>query len=115
MSFDTRQAQSRSAHILNRQGQRIQVAYLCPSDIRRDKELNVSVAENAQDWAPKIPMSQSASSLEQFGGGLLLARFILAPCVVALATRLLLLDIALHLSPALVWGEAWKNKNGLDT
>lgn len=25
------------------------VAHLCPCDIRRDKEFNVSVAENAQD------------------------------------------------------------------
>ncbi|KAH9975788.1 hypothetical protein BGW80DRAFT_1294615 [Lactifluus volemus] len=92
----------------------LEVDELCPSNIRCDKELNVSVAENAQDLTPEIPVSQTTPSLEQLGGRLLLARFVLGPCKVAVATCLLLFDITLHLSPALVWGKAWENKNRFD-
>ena len=59
-------------------------------------------------------MRQATPPFEQFRGGLLLARFVFAPRKVAVATRLLLLGIALHVSGALVWGEAGKHKDGLD-
>ncbi|KAH9990608.1 hypothetical protein BJV77DRAFT_605598 [Russula vinacea] len=89
-------------------------AHLCPCNIRCNKEFNVSVAENAQDRAPKVPVRQATPPLEQFRGGLLLARLVLAPRMVAVATRLLLLGIALHVSGALVRCEAGKDKDGLD-
>jgi len=89
-------------------------AHLCPCNVRRDEELDVSVAENSQYRAPKVPVGQTASSLEQLRGCLLLARLVLAPCEAAVATRLLLLDVALHVSGALVWGEAGKDEDGFD-
>ena len=89
-------------------------AHLCPCNVRRDEELDVSVAENSQHRAPKVPVGQTASSFEEFRGGLLLARLVLAPCEVAVATRILLLDVALHVSGSLVRGEAGKYKDGFD-
>ncbi len=80
------------------------MAHLGPCNIRRDKEFNISVAENAQDWAPKVPVCQAAPTFEQFRGGLLLAGLVFAPGKVAVATCLLLLDITLHVSRALVCG-----------
>ena len=59
-------------------------------------------------------MGQAASSFEQFRGGLLLARLVLAPSKTAITTRLLLLDVALHVSGALVWGDAGKDEDGFD-
>src|SRR6266566_1021955 len=90
------------------------VAYLCPCDIRRDKEFNVSVAENAQDWAPKVPVCQAAQSFEQFRGGFFLARLVSAPRKVAVTTCVLLFDIALHVSRALIRGKAREHKYGFD-
>lgn len=90
------------------------VAHLCPCNIRRDKELDVSVAENAQDWAPKVPVCQAAPSFEQFRGGFLLARLVFAPRLVAVTTCVLLFDIALHVSSALVRGKAREHKDGFD-
>ena len=89
-------------------------AHLCPRNIRCDKEFNVSVAENAQDRAPKVPVRQAIPPFEQFRGGVLLARLVFAPREAAVATRLLLLDVALRVSEALVRGETRKHKDGLD-
>ena len=89
-------------------------AHLCPCNVRRDEELDVSVAENSQHRAPKVPVGQTASSFEQLRGGLLLARLVLAPRKAAVATRLLLLDVALHVSGALVRGDAGKDEDGFD-
>lgn len=90
------------------------IAHLCPCDIRRDKKFDVSVAENAQDWAPKVPVRQPAPSLEQFRGRFLLARLVFAPRVVAVATCVLLFHIALHVSGALVRRKAREHKYGFD-
>ena len=90
------------------------VAHLCPCNVRRDKEFNVSVAENAQDRAPKVPVRQAAPSFEQFRGGFLMARLVFAPRQVAVATCLVLFDIALHVSGALVRGKAREDKDGFD-
>ena len=59
-------------------------------------------------------MGQTASSFEQLRGGLLLARLVLAPRKAAVATCLLLLDVALHVSGALVRGDAGKDEDGFD-
>lgn len=59
-------------------------------------------------------MGQTASSFEQLRGGLLLARLVLAPCKAAVATRISLLDVALHVSGALIWSETGKYKDGFD-
>ena len=93
---------------------RIQIAHLCPRNIRCDKELDVSVAENAQDGAPEVPVRQAAPPLEQLGGGLLLARLVFAPREVAVAARVLLLGVALHVPGALVRRQAGEDKDGLD-
>jgi hypothetical protein len=90
------------------------VAHLCPCNIRRDKEFNVSIAENAQDWAPKVPVHQPAPSFEQFRGGFLLARLVFAPRKAAVTTCVLLFDIALHVSRALIRGKAREHKYGFD-
>ena len=90
------------------------MAHLCPCNVRCDKEFDVSIAENAQDSAPKVPVRQAAPPLEQFRGGLLLARLVLAPRKVAVATRILLLGVALHVPGALVGRQAGKDKDGLD-
>src|SRR6266851_1833765 len=103
---------SRGQRILTRN--RIQVAHLCPCNIRRDEELDISVAENTQDRAPKVPVGQTTSSVEQLRGGVLLARLIFAPREVSVATRLLLFNVALHVSRALVRSEAGKHKDGFD-
>jgi hypothetical protein len=92
---------------------RIQLAHLSPCNVRRDKEFNVSVAENAQDRAPKVPVCQAAPSFEQFRGDLLLARLVFAPRKDAVATCVLLFDIALHMSGTLVRSKARKDKYGL--
>jgi hypothetical protein len=68
----TRQA-NQDQHIPGNNEKGIQVAHLCPSNIRRDKELNVSVTENAEDGAPKIPVGETAPSFEQLGGGIFMA------------------------------------------
>jgi len=90
------------------------VAHLCPSDVRRDDKFDVSVAENAQDGAPKVAVDEAAPPLEELGGGFLLTRLVLAPREVAVATRLLLLNVALHVSGTLVWSDAGKYEDGLD-
>ena len=90
------------------------MAHLCPCNIRCDKELDVSIAENAQDGAPKVPVRQATPPLEQFRGGLLLTRLVLAPRKVAVATRVLLLGVALHVPSALVGRKAGEDKDGLD-
>jgi len=59
-------------------------------------------------------VGQTTPSFEQFRGGVLLARLVLAPRKAAVATRLLLLDVALHVSGALIWGEARKDEDGFD-
>lgn len=59
-------------------------------------------------------MGQAAPSLEQFRGGVLLARLVFAPREVAVPTRLLLLDVALHVSSALVGRETGEDEHGLD-
>lgn len=59
-------------------------------------------------------MGQAAPSFEQFRGGFLLARLVFAPRKVAVATCVLLFDVALHVSRALVRGEAREHKYGFD-
>jgi hypothetical protein len=59
-------------------------------------------------------VGKTTSSIEQFRGCLLLARLVFAPREVSVTTCLLLLDIALHVSEAFVWGDARKDENGLD-
>jgi hypothetical protein len=59
-------------------------------------------------------VSETASSFEQLRGGLLLARLVFAPREATVATRLLLLDVALHMSKAFVWSEARKDEDGFD-
>jgi hypothetical protein len=111
MSLLRVKAQSRSANPNEIQDT---VAHLCPCNIRRDKEFNISVAENAQDWTPKVPVRQAVPSFEQFRGGFLLARLVFAPREVAVTTCLLLFYIALHVSGALVRGKAREHEYGFD-
>jgi hypothetical protein len=59
-------------------------------------------------------MGQTTPPFEQLRGGVLLARFVFAPREVAVATRLLLLDVALHVSGALIWSEAGEDEYGFD-
>jgi hypothetical protein len=103
---------SQSEQISTRNG--IQDAHLCPSDVRRNKELDVSVTENTQHRAPKVPVGETAPSFEQLRGRLLLARLVFGPREIAVSTRLVLLVVALHVSEAFVRGEAGEDEDGLD-
>ena len=59
-------------------------------------------------------MCQAAPTFEQFRGGFLLARLVFAPREVAVPTSLLLFDVALYVSRALVRCKAREDKDGFD-
>lgn len=59
-------------------------------------------------------MRQAAPTFEQFRGGFLLARLVFAPREVAVATSVLLFDVALDVSRALVRCKAREDEYGFD-
>lgn len=88
--------------------------HLCPSNVRCDKELDVSMPKDTKNHAPEIPLRNTIAALKQLDGGILLAGFILGPCLSPVSACLVVFCVMLVLFPSLDRKQARKDKDWLD-
>ena len=90
---------------------------LSPRQIRGDDKLDIPVAEDAENHAPKVPLMKTGANFKQFSRGLLLAGFVAAPPIGPVPTCLILFvdQVWLNVLPTLLGDETGKNEDGFDS